>query len=105
MHLFLLAETQAGPTEGDLVAFPLSSSGDGRKDSMMENVVENSRNLTGFCERTLPCLFLPPPSLNMMKSNLIRITGRRKGKEDVLCENCSSLKEKEGIGLESEEGL
>ena len=47
---------------------------------------------------------LPLPSLNM-KSDLIRITRRIKGRVEVLCENCSSLKEKEGSRLETEEAL
>lgn len=45
-------------------------------------------------------------SLNMVKSGLITITGRRRqGRKEVLCENCGSLNEKEGSGLEAGEDV
>lgn len=70
----------------------------------MANVIQESRTLTRLGDRTLHCLFLPLPSLNM-KSDLIRISKRIKDSVEVLWENCSSLKEKEVSWLETEEGL
>lgn len=47
-----------------------------------------------------------PSSLNMMKSNLIGITERKKkGREEGLFTNCGSLKKKEGNELETGTGL